>query len=67
MVKIDGKVRDILLVRNARNRTGDRITIPLSPAAQAIATGGGLPSQNWFMRFFTFHARRIRTLTFHRT
>ena len=55
MVDIGHKVRDILLVRHARNRIGGRKTIPLSRDAQAIATGRSFPSKSWFKRFFGYH------------
>ena len=59
MVEIGHKVRDILLVRAARNRLGGRNVIPLSRHAQAIATGGGFPSQTWFARFFSWHGELL--------
>jgi len=61
MAQIGGKVRDILLVRHARNRLGGRKPIQLTEAAMNIATGGAFPSQSWFARFFGFHAPVIDT------
>ena len=59
---IGGQVRGIILQRIYMNRKRGCLPIPLSPAAQAIATGGGFPTQNWFMRFFTFHKGLLRRL-----
>ena len=59
---IGGQVRGIILQRIYMNRKRGCLPIPLSPAAQAIATGGGFPTQNWFVRFFTFHKGLLRRL-----
>jgi len=59
MADIGHKVREILLVRHARNHLGGRASIPFTAEAKKILTGMGFPSQSWFSRFFAAHGNLI--------
>jgi len=63
MSEIGIKVREILLVRHARNRMGGRKPIPLSGPAKAIAIGKSFPSQSFFARFFGLHSKVLENKT----
>lgn len=53
------QAREILKVRQARNRLGGRGKVALSPETTSIVSGAGaaLPSKSWFLCFFAANLR----------